>query len=34
MKGLSFTYSGGYKVMVCDQPVTSVEDFISEVQTL
>ena len=27
MKGLSFTYSGGYKVMACDQPVTSVEDF-------
>ena len=27
IKGLSFTYSGGYKCMAVNQPVTSVEDF-------
>ena len=27
IKGLSFTYSGGYKCMACDTPVKSVEDF-------
>lgn len=27
IKGLSFTYSGGYKCMAVNQPVTTVEDF-------
>jgi len=27
IKGLSFTYSGGYKVMACDTPIRSLDDF-------